>query len=138
MRTIQRHVVVTFAYAVLRHGLIVDRAQEAHVAIRSAIRINRPLSDLRFLCAIAFELGTSFAALLSEFGDRLGDESDDLEPIRMKVEQILAWLRGPVDKLDEGADADERFEYPAAKLSDLSDKHKAIARRSFAEWKQLS
>jgi hypothetical protein len=60
LRTVGRRVPSTFADAALGHGLIADKIHEAHVAIRSAIALNRPLSDLRFLFAIGIELGASF------------------------------------------------------------------------------
>jgi hypothetical protein len=61
----------TFADTALEHGLIVNRAQEAHIVIRSVVMINRPRNDLRFLFVTGVELGASFEALLSAFSDRL-------------------------------------------------------------------
>jgi hypothetical protein len=77
-------VLSTFADDALEHGLIVNRAQEAHVAIRSAAMFHGPPSDLRLLFAIGVKLGANFEALSSAFSERLGDESDDLPAIRMK------------------------------------------------------
>jgi hypothetical protein len=58
---------------------------------------------------------------------RLGDDGDDLAAIRIKIEEILWRFRAPVERLEEGADLHERFEYAMAQLSDLSGEQSAFA-----------
>jgi hypothetical protein len=127
LRTVGRRVLSTFADATLENGLIADRNHEAHVAIRSAIAMNRSPSDLRFLFAIGVELGAGFEALFHEFIDRLGDEGYDMAAIRTKIEHILAGFGPRLDRLKENVAAEEGLEYASSNLSDLSDEQSAIA-----------
>jgi hypothetical protein len=116
LRTVGGRVLSQFADAVLEHGLIADKVHEAHVAIRSAITLNRPPSDLRFLFAIGVDLGASFEALFDEFSDRLGDEGDDLAPIRAKIEHELAGFGSRLDRLKQNVGVEEEFEYASSNL----------------------
>jgi hypothetical protein len=111
----------TFADAALEHGLIADKIHEARMAIRSAIAMNRPPSDLRFLFAFGVELGASFEALFNEFSNRLGKEGDVLAAIRTKIEYVLAGFAPRLDRLKENVATEEGFEYASSNLSDLSD-----------------
>jgi hypothetical protein len=63
------------ADAALEPALIADNVHEAHVAMGSAVAVNRPASHLRFLFAVGVELDASFEALFDEFTDRLGTKA---------------------------------------------------------------
>jgi hypothetical protein len=129
LRTVNQSTYDTFAEGAREHDMVLSRQREVQTALLPGSDYTRSPGESRFIVVLAVESAANDQLLFDEFNDRMRNQGDNNDAVRLKIEAITRPLTSTLQfSSDEVEISDQPRAHHSASIADLSLEQAAAAR----------